>query len=201
MTDNSDRNEKQHCMMIIHIQSIVLMLVMLVLLVSSIATLEFSIMQIIGLDPVGSFTETFGAIDQLSGIVTIVTTIFEIFNTVRTIVLILSLVLTVVLLYLMKKQIDLYKESKDRSGKTVKVKKLPYVLWGFLLGMYGAHYFYQGDRSRGRIMLIIGLVGTFIMPILSVYTMGMSFGDAYLACFLDRDSQGYVGIEEYPYWI
>ena len=46
----------------------------------------------------------------------------------------------------------------------------------------------------------MGILGMEIIP-LFLYTSGISFADAFMACFIEKDENGYIEMEDYPYWI
>ena len=112
----------------------------------------------------------------------------------------LSLAGVIALLIIMKSRIAMILEDVP-TEKTVLVKKAKYVWMGFLLGAFGGHLFAIKNKDKASIFLLFGIVGTFLFPILLIYTSAISFSDAYLACFITKDAEGYIEVEDYPYWI
>lgn len=85
-----------------------------------------------------------------------------------------------------------------QEGSCVKVKKTPYIWLGFLLGGYGAHLFLfpAADRRKAWIFLIMGICGAWL-HLLMWYTIGISLADAWLACRMEADDEGYITVEKY----
>ena len=110
-----------------------------------------------------------------------------------------SLGLTIFVLFLMKKRITMIVEDPYPFENPIKVKKGAYVWLGFLLGAYGGHLFAL-KKKRAWIYLGIGIVGMWI-PIFFLYTSGISFADAFLACFYEKDRDGMIEMEFYPHWL
>ena len=99
----------------------------------------------------------------------------------------------------MKKQIAVIVDPLAPYENPVRVKKAKFVWLGFLLGAYGGHLFALG-KKRAWIYLLMGILGMQLFP-LFLYTTGISFADAFMACFIDKDDEGYIEMEDYPYWI
>ena len=85
-------------------------------------------------------------------------------------------------------------------GPMVSVKKIPYILLGFLLGTFGGHFFLirrEGKISKRAILfLILGICGIFCSPLM-IYTTGISFADAWVGCRLKKDERGYIQVVDY----
>ena len=74
------------------------------------------------------------------------------------------------------------------------------IYWlGFLLGAYGGHLFAM-KKKKAWIYLGLGILGIWI-PIFFFYTSGISFADAFLACFIEKDAYGFIEMEDYPHWL
>ena len=92
-------------------------------------------------------------------------------------------------------------QQKERR-KLITCKLCADVCWAahyFLLGAYGGHLFAL-KKKKAWIFLLMGILGMEIIP-LFLYTSGISFADAFMACFIEKDENGYIEIEDYPYWI
>ncbi len=99
----------------------------------------------------------------------------------------------------MKKRIAMIVEDPYQMENPIRVKKGAFVWLGFLLGAYGGHLFAL-KKKKAWIYLGLGIVGMWI-PVFFLYTSGISFADAFLACFIEKDANGYIEMEDYPYWL
>lgn len=128
-------------------------------------------------------------------------------STTSTITTIVWLIATVILLVLINRQsvkvaerYHTFATDQHYSGQTVRVKKTAYILLGFLLGSFGAHCFLvkrEGKVSiRAILMLAAGILGLSFMPFM-IYTTGVSFADAWVACRLKKDEAGYIEVVDY----
>ena len=113
---------------------------------------------------------------------------------------VILLAATIVLLLQMRKFSMRIAADASAMDNPIRVKKGKYVWLGFLLGAFGAHLFAIGKKKKAWIFFGLGL-GGMIIPVLVLYTTGISFSDAYLACFLPKDEEGKITIEDYPWWI
>ncbi|MBR3039366.1 MAG: hypothetical protein IKI20_01735 [Lachnospiraceae bacterium] len=116
------------------------------------------------------------------------------------VITILALGGAVYMLWRMRKQSKIIVDDITAFDEKITVKKSKYVWLCFLLGGYGAHLFLIGKKKRGYIFLGLGLAGL-INPVTFLYTSGISFADAFLACFYPKDCDGMVDLEYYPYWL
>lgn len=200
------RNEGQKCILKLHIEGIILMAVLMVCLTGCLSIITFTVLEIFGIDVFELFaplSEIIGIPVEITGVTSIAGKIIKAKRVLDYVIAIGGLAGAVILLINMKNCAKAYTKLDTPATNTIKTKKIAYALWGFLLGAYGAHYFYIGKKKRGFINLIVGVLGTFVGSffVLLLYTMGISFADAYLACFLKKDEEGYISIEDYPYWI
>ena len=217
-TDNNDNKDKNffppkgtegrpHDTMILHIQGLILVLVLIIALASSFSILGRSILSMV----MGSVGDSFDAesMDQafeLAGMgsifssgVSIFTTVSKALGVVSYIAAFASLGAAIYIIILMKNRVAMILDDPVPLENPIRVKKAAFVWLGFLLGAYGAHLFLL-KKKKAWIYLIMGIIGMEIVP-LFLYTSGMSFADAFLACFLEKDDEGYIEIEYYPYWI
>ncbi len=106
---------------------------------------------------------------------------------------------SIVMLFVMKKLAKQIAEDETPLKNPIKVKKAKYVWLGFLLGAYGGHLF-AIKKKKAWAFLALGILGiSFLIAFL--YTTGISFADAFIACYLWKDHNGYIEIEDYPYWL
>ncbi len=193
--------------MVLHIQGLVLVLVLIVMLWASLSILGRSMMSILfdaagGMPSESSFTPLFeilGITDAASAGISFFTFIFKTLGALSYVAAFVSIAATAVLIYFMKKRIAMIVDDGTPYENPIKVKKTKFVLLGFLLGAYGGHLFAL-KKKRAWIFLIMGILGMEFIP-LFIYTSGISFADAFMACFIDKDSEGYIKMEDYPYWI
>ncbi len=201
--------------MILHIQGLILIIVLIVALMSSLGILGRTIINEVVtrsgvLDP-GAEQELVNMMES-GNMYDLLTYTYEpspqmkLFNTIMTvwsvigyIVAFAALGATIFLVILMKKRIGIILEDQTPYENPVRVKKGAFVWLGFLLGAYGGHLFAL-KKKKAWIYLGIGIVGMWI-PIFFFYTSGISFADAFLACFIEKDAEGFIEIEDYPYWL
>ena len=110
-----------------------------------------------------------------------------------------SLAGAIYLVILMKKRIAMILDDPAPLENPVRVKKGAFVWLGFLLGAYGGHLFAM-KKKKAWIYLGLGILGIWI-PIFFFYTSGISFADAFLACFIEKDAYGFIEMEDYPHWL
>ena len=111
----------------------------------------------------------------------------------------LSIAGSIVLLILMKIVCRRIAEDATPVKNPVMVKKTAYVWLGFLLGCFGGQFFLYNNK-KAIVFLCMGIIGM-MFPVFILYTTGISFADAFLACFISKDENGMITIEDYPYWI
>lgn len=122
--------------------------------------------------------------------------------TVTMLMALIPTVAAVVVLIVMKNICTKIADDPSPMINAFEVKKVPYVLFGFLLGAFGGHYFYTKD-PRAKRFLIFGIVGTVIpacLPLL-LYTTAISLSDALLACFYEKNRDGMILLEKYDAWL
>lgn len=193
--------------MILHIQGIVLVLVLMILLMASTSILFRSALTM-GIDALGSFVDmedlnTMFDLMGFGGAMESGTSLYQVIMTALNIIsytaAFVSIAAVIIIFINMRKRIAIILEENEKSETLIRVKKAPYVWLGFLLGAFGGHYFVTKNK-RAWAFLILGFVGMWIFPAI-LYTTAISFSDALLACYAWKDHNGYIEIEEYPYWI
>ena len=110
-----------------------------------------------------------------------------------------SLAAAIFIIFRMKQRISDIVDDSAPYENPIRVKKAPFVWLGFLLGAYGGHLFAL-KKKKAWVFLLLGVLGMEIIP-LFLYTSGISFADAFMACFIKKDEDGYIEMEDYPYWI
>ena len=110
-----------------------------------------------------------------------------------------SLAATIFIIFHMKQRISEIVDDPAPYDNPIRVKKAPFVWLGFLLGAYGGHLFVL-KKKKAWIFLLLGILGMELIP-LFLYTSGISFADAFMACFIEKDEEGFIEMEDYPYWI
>ena len=105
----------------------------------------------------------------------------------------------IILLIFMKNDCSRIASDSSPVENSVSVKKTAYVWLGFLLGCFGGQLFLYHSK-KAWYFLGLGIVGLFF-PIFILYTTGISFADAFAACFMQKDEEGMITIEDYQYWI
>ena len=205
--------------MILHIQGLILMAVLIVALMGAFGILARNLFVNLILDTpaAGSTMDSFG--NPISGILGgnagsyggfqterlgavmhhFIRMIYTIYGVVSYVLTFAALGGAIFLLILMRKRIKMILEDPVTYENTLHIKKAKYVWLGFLLGGYGAHLF-SVNRRKAWIFLGLGIAGMFV-PVLFLYTSGISFSDAFLACFIKKDWEGCIDLEEYPYWL
>ena len=192
---------------ILHIQSIFLMIVLTMSLTASLGILVRSLFAyfIPELLPTNEITEmiTEGNFSDALSYDPTSSPIFvflRIWGYVGYAVAIITLLVAIALLIFMKNRITMIlADAPERN--TIRVKKAKYVWLGFLLGAFGGHLFAIKNKDKASLFLVFGIVGALLFPIMLFYTSAISFSDAFLACFITKDAEGYIEVEDYPYWI
>ena len=193
--------------MVLHIQGLILVLVLLVALWSSFAILGRSIMSIfmnslgssVSMDDISSTLELAGMGDLGNIGVGIFKFVSGTLGVLSYIAAFASLGGAIFLIYKMKQRISDIVDDPSPYENPVRVKKAKFVWLGFLLGAYGGHLFAL-KKKKAWIFLLMGILGMEIIP-LFIYTSGISFADAFMACFIEKDDEGFIEMEDYPYWI
>ena len=189
--------------MILHIEGLVLMVALLATLGAALGNLlRYIIAYFVPVESLFSGFQDASMMDMISmdPMDNPVIKLFTIWGVISTVTAIVMLIVVIVIVILMKKRISMILEDPTIEN-AIRVKKSSYVWLGFLLGAYGGHLFALKKKKRALIYLGIGLAGTFLIPILFFYTSGISFADAFLACFIEKDAEGYITLEDYPYWL
>ena len=192
---------------VLHIQSLFLMVVLTMSLSASLGILARSILAVflpdmISTNEITDLLSEGGYMDALTYDPTSspIFVLFKVWGVIGYVVAFVTLAAAIVLLIFMKKRIAMILEDAP-AEKTIRVKKAKYVWLGFLLGGFGAHFFAIQSKDKATMFLIFGIVGTLLLPILFLYTSAISFSDAFLACFIPKDAEGFIEVEDYPYWI
>ena len=190
--------------MILHIQGLILVLVLMIALWASVSILGRSILSMF-MDSMGdsvdinSISESTEIIGFGSGISTGIWPTIPPLPGLSYIAAFASIGGAIYIIMKMKKQIAVIVDPLAPYENPVRVKKAKFVWLGFLLGAYGGHLFALG-KKKAWIYLLMGILGMQLFP-LFLYTTGISFADAFMACFIDKDDEGYIEMEDYPYWI
>ncbi|MBO4346059.1 MAG: hypothetical protein J5840_00320 [Lachnospiraceae bacterium] len=192
--------------MILHIQGIVMVLILLIALWGSFSILGRSIIALllssvsgsVNPDDISSTLELAGMGD-FAFVGDLLKFLSGTLGVLSYIVTFGALAVSIILIIKMKKRIAEIVDDKCPYENPIRVKKAKFVWLGFLLGAYGGHLFALGKR-KGWIYLIMGILGIEFFP-LFIYTSGISFADAFMACFIEKDDEGYIEMEDYPYWI
>lgn len=204
---SKDTEKKYRNIMILHIQGIVLVIVLMLLLAASFSIMFRSIFTM-GIDVVGGMIdmddimflfEEMGFKAMAEGGIGLYKILSVGLNIISYGGAIIAIVATIVIFIQMKKRIAMILDENEEKLNIVKVKKAPYVWLGFLLGAFGGHYFVM-RKKKAWIFLLLGFAGMWIFPLV-MYTTAISFSDALLACYAWKDHNGYIEIEDYPYWI
>ena len=205
---------RKHDTMILHIQGLILMVLLILALSSAMGVLGRTIaMEVIDrsglLDSKGTtiedtITGSSSYFEMLTAGGTgagsqIVATFMRVWGILGYAFAIICLVAVIIMVLQMKKRIAMILADPTPFENTVRVKKSAFVWLGFLLGAYGAHLFLL-KKKKAWIYLGLGIVGMSV-PILFFYTSGISFADAFLACFYEKDAEGFIEMEDYPYWL
>ncbi len=199
--------------MILHIQGLILIVVLIMALMSSLGILGRTILTEIvfrtglidtGIDLMsvmqsGNFLDAATLTPQYSPSAKLFLTGMKIWGVVGYITAFAALGAVIFLVIQMKKRIAMIVEDPYQMENPIRVKKGAFVWLGFLLGAYGGHLFAL-KKKKAWIYLGLGIVGMWI-PVFFLYTSGISFADAFLACFIEKDANGYIEMEDYPYWL
>ena len=193
--------------MILHIQGLVLVLVLIIALASSFSILGRAIISMF-MDSLGNSVnpEDLSTVLDIYGLGGMAETGLKIFSAVTGALGVLSyvaafvsLAATIFIIFHMKQRISEIVDDPAPYDNPIRVKKAPFVWLGFLLGAYGGHLFVL-KKKKAWIFLLLGILGMELIP-LFLYTSGISFADAFMACFIEKDEEGCIEMEDYPYWI
>ena len=199
--------------MILHIQGLILIVVLIMALMSSLGILGRTILTEVvfrtglidtGIDLMsvmqsGNFLDAATLTPQYSPSAKLFLTGMKIWGVVGYITAFAALGAVIFLVIQMRKRIAMIVEDPYQMENPIRVKKGAFVWLGFLLGAYGGHLFAL-KKKKAWIYLGLGIVGMWI-PVFFLYTSGISFADAFLACFIEKDANGYIEMEDYPYWL
>lgn len=193
--------------MLLHIQGLILVLVLIIALTASFSILGRTILSMV-MDSYGDAVspEDLGMVLDIYGLSGLAETGIKIFETVTGALGVLSYIAAfaslgavIYIIFRMKQRISDIVDDSAPYENPIRVKKAPFVWLGFLLGAYGGHLFAL-KKKKAWIFLLLGILGMQIIP-LFLYTSGISFADAFMACFIEKDDEGYIEMEDYPYWI
>ena len=192
---------------VLHIQGLLLVIVLMVALWASFSILGRSVLSMVmssvggsvDLDSINESTELLGMGSGISAGIGVFTAVSKALGVLSYIAAFASLGGSIYILYLMRKRIADIIDPSAPYENPIRVKKAKFVWLGFLLGAYGGHLFAL-KKKKAWIFLLMGILGMEIIP-LFIYTSGISFADAFMACFIEKDEDGYIEIEDYPYWI
>ena len=193
--------------MLLHIQGLVLVLILIIALASSFSILGRTIISMamdsfggsISSDDLSMVFDIYG----LGGMAEIGLKIFSAvtgaLGVLSYVAAFVSLAAAIFIIFRMKQRISDIVDDSAPYENPIRVKKAPFVWLGFLLGAYGGHLFVL-KKKKAWIFLLLGVLGMELIP-LFLYTSGISFADAFMACFIEKDEEGYIEMEDYPYWI
>ena len=193
--------------MLLHIQGLILVLVLIIALAASFSIVGRSIISM-AMDSLGGSIspEDLSMAMDIYGLGGMAETGMKIFSAVTGALGVLSYVAAFVslaaaifIIFRMKQRISDIVDDTAPYENPIRVKKSPFVWLGFLLGAYGGHLFLL-KKKKAWVFLLLGVLGMEIIP-LFLYTSGISFADAFMACFIEKDEDGYIEMEDYPYWI
>ena len=193
--------------MLLHIQGLILVLVLIIALAASFSIVARSIISM-AMDSFGGSisSEDLGMVFDIYGLGGMAEIALKIFSAVTGALGVLSYVAAFVslaaaifIIFRMKQRISDIVDDSAPYENPIRVKKAPFVWLGFLLGAYGGHLFAL-KKKKAWVFLLLGVLGMEIIP-LFLYTSGISFADAFMACFIKKDEDGYIEMEDYPYWI
>ena len=193
--------------MLLHIHGLVLVLVLIIALASSFSILGRTIISM-AMDSFGGSisSDDFSMVFDIYGLGEMAEIGLKIFSAVTGALGVLSYVAAFVslaaaifIIFRMKQRISDIVDDSAPYENPIRVKKAPFVWLGFLLGAYGGHLFVL-KKKKAWIFLLLGVLGMELIP-LFLYTSGISFADAFMACFIEKDEEGYIEMEDYPYWI
>lgn len=193
--------------MLLHIQGLVLVLVLIVALAASFSIIGRSIITMV-MDSYGNSVnpDDIGMVLDVYGLGGMAQTGLKIFSAVTGALGVLSyiaafasLAAAIFIIFRMKQRISEIVDDSAPYENPVRVKKAAFVWLGFLLGAYGGHLFAL-KKKKAWVFLLLGILGMQIVP-LFIYTSGISFADVFMACFIEKDEEGFIEMEDYPYWI
>ena len=193
--------------MLLHIQGLILVLVLIIALAASFSIVARSIISM-AMDSFGGSisSEDLGMVFDIYGLGGMAEIALKVFSAVTGALGVLSYVAAFVslaaaifIIFRMKQRISDIVDDSAPYENPIRVKKAPFVWLGFLLGAYGGHLFAL-KKKKAWVFLLLGVLGMEIIP-LFLYTSGISFADAFMACFIEKDEDGYIEMEDYPYWI
>ena len=192
--------------MLLHIQGLILVLVLIIALAASFSIVARSIISM-AMDSFGGSisSEDLGMVFDIYGLGGMAEIALKIFSAVTGALGVLSYVAAFVslaaaifIIFRMKQRISDIVDDSAPYENPIRVKKAPFVWLGFLLGAYGGHLFAL-KKKKAWVFLLLGVLGMEIIP-LFLYTSGISFADAFMACFIEKDEDGYIDMEDNPYW-
>jgi len=193
--------------MMLHIQGLILVLVLIVALTASFSILGRSIFTMVtdsfgnsvNPDDIGMVFDVYGVGGLAQGGLKIFEAIMGALGVISYIAAFVSLAAAIYIIFRMKQRISEIVDTSAPYENPIRVKKAPFVWLGFLLGAYGGHLFAL-KKKKAWVFLLLGILGMEIVP-LFIYTSGISFADAFMACFIEKDEEGFIEMEDYPYWI
>ncbi|MBR5067451.1 MAG: hypothetical protein IKZ76_06700 [Lachnospiraceae bacterium] len=191
----------------LHIHGLILVLVLIIMLGASFSILGRTILSM-AMDSFGDSVdpealawglEVYGFSQIAANGIKIFRTVTNALGAVSYVAAFVSLVAALYIVYRMRLVVSEIVDDFAPYENPVRVKKTPFVWLGFLLGAYGGHLFLL-KKKKAWIFLLLGVLGMQIIP-LFLYTSGISFADAFMACFIEKDEEGYIEMEDYPYWL
>lgn len=195
----------------LHIWGIVLTVLCIPMLSGTLSLLLNSMLEMSGFDKVLEesllslltvYCELLNEPELLDKMTKLITNFSDIRYTATMLMALIPTLAAVAVLIVMKTICTKITDDPSPMENAFEVKKLNYVLFGFLLGAFGGHYFYTKDK-RAKKFLIMGIAGTLIpvaLPLL-LYTTAISLSDAFLACFYESNKDGKILLESYESWI
>ncbi|MBR6383234.1 MAG: hypothetical protein IKS56_04530 [Lachnospiraceae bacterium] len=191
----------------LHIQGLVLVLVLIIALASSFSILGRTILSMM-MDSFGNSVnpedltmvlDVYGFGNMAANGIKIFSAVTSALGVISYVAAFVSLAAAIFIIVRMKERISEIVDDPAPYENPIRVKKAPFVWLGFLLGAYGGHLFLL-KKKKAWIFLLLGVLGMEIIP-LFLYTSGISFADAFMACFIEKDEDGYIEMEDYPYWL
>ena len=193
--------------MILHIQGLILVLVLIIALGASFSILGRAILSMF-MDSFGNSVnpedmmmalDIYGFGGMASNGIKVFQALTGALGVLSYIAAFVSLAAAIFIIFKMKQRISDIIDDSAPYENPIRVKKAHFVWLGFLLGAYGGHLFAL-KKKKAWIFLLLGILGMEIIP-LFLYTSGISFADAFMACFIEKDEDGYIEVEDYPYWL
>ena len=193
--------------MILHIQGLILVLVLIIALGASFSILGRAVLSMF-MDSFGNSVnpedmmmalDIYGFGGMASNGIKVFQALTGALGVLSYIAAFVSLAAAIFIIFKMKQRISDIIDDSAPYENPIRVKKAPFVWLGFLLGAYGGHLFAL-KKKKAWIFLLLGILGMEIVP-LFLYTSGISFADAFMACFIEKDEDGYIEMEDYPYWL